>query len=206
MAIQELHRSYQGEDAVFERKLDDSLEIVEEEVGTLRLMVETFSEFAKMPAVRPQSAELNQFVVDYLKLNPQFSERVAFVPCAKDVPVQLDRTLMGRVLSNLIDNGLEASRPGEKVLVSVTRGDDWGTLRVADHGLGLDGHVRERMFQPYFTTKEKGTGLGLAIVKKIVLQHGGEISVAEGEKGGVVFSIRMRAQNAEPKASQGEDA
>ncbi len=206
LAIQELHRSYQGEDAVFERKLDDSLEIVEEEVGTLRLMVETFSEFAKMPAVRPQPAELNQFVTDYLKLNPQFSERVEFVPCAKDVPVQLDRTLMGRVLSNLIDNGLEASRPGERVLVSVTQGDDWGTLRVADQGVGLDGHVRERMFQPYFTTKEKGTGLGLAIVKKIVLQHGGEISVAEGEEGGVVFSIRMRAQNPEPKAIQGEDA
>ncbi|MBN2495842.1 MAG: HAMP domain-containing protein [Deltaproteobacteria bacterium] len=193
LAVQELHRSYQGDDPAFTRKLDDSLEIVEEEVGSLRRMVETFSEFAKMPSVRPSETDLNAFVSDFLKLNPQYSERVCFRPFGKPVPVELDRTLMGRVLSNLIDNGLEASEDGQGVELEVDIGPGWGNLRVIDHGAGLSDEVRQSMFQPYFTTKAQGTGLGLAIVKKIVLQHGGELLVSDGKEDGTVFILRLRS-------------
>jgi two-component system, NtrC family, nitrogen regulation sensor histidine kinase NtrY len=191
LAIQELHRSYRGDDPKFTAKLSASVEIVEEEVGTLRRMVETFSAFAKMPAVQPQPAELNAFVADFLKLNPQFSGKVGFAPRAQAVPVRLDRSLMGRVLTNLINNGLEASPAGQGVELEVGGADGWGWLRVIDHGSGLSELARQRLFQPYFTTKERGTGLGLAIVKKIVLQHGGEISATDGVARGAVFTVRL---------------
>ncbi|HOX42183.1 MAG TPA: ATP-binding protein [Myxococcota bacterium] len=191
LAVQELHRSYRGDDPKFTAKLSASVEIVEEEVGTLRRMVETFSAFAKMPAVQPQPAELNAFVADFLKLNPQFSGRVGFEPRAVAIPVRLDRSLMGRVLTNLINNGLEASPSDQRVELEVGGADGWGWLRVIDHGAGLSELARQRLFQPYFTTKEHGTGLGLAIVKKIVLQHGGEISAAEGVERGAVFTVRL---------------
>ncbi len=203
LAVQELHRSYRGEDPKFTAKLSESLEIVEEEVGTLRRMVETFSEFAKMPAVQAQPAELGAFVADFLKHNPQFSGKVSLRPPAGALPVRLDRSLMGRVLNNLIRNGLEASPPGQGVELEVGAADGWGWLRVIDHGPGLSELARQRLFQPYFTTKEHGTGLGLAIVKKIVLQHGGEIGVADGADRGAVFTVRLPLEAAGAGARAG---
>jgi len=195
LAVQELHRSYRGEDQAFIGKLDDSLEIVEEEVGTLRRLVETFTEFSRMPEIQPDSTELNAFVSDFLKHNLHIASRVVFEP-GQEVWVRLDRSMMGRVLINLVNNGIDASGPDDDVYLEVGRGNGWGTLRVIDKGAGLPPEARDRIFQPYFTTKTEGTGLGLAIVKKIVLQHGGEISVEDGESSGTVFEIRLRAQDA----------
>ncbi len=93
LVIQELHRSYRGDDPVFVGKLKDALEIVEDEVGALRRMVETFSEFARMPAAAPTPGELNSFVAEFLKHNPQLSERVEFEPYYQPVRVELDRAL-----------------------------------------------------------------------------------------------------------------
>ncbi len=194
LAVQELHRSYRGDDQAFERKLDDSLEIVEEEVATLRRLVETFADFSKMPRVQAEPVELNAFVAEFLKHNPHIAGQVEFEP-GPAVNVQLDRTMMGRVLINLVNNGLEASKSGAGVNIEVVRGDGWGTVRVSDHGDGLSEEARGRLFQPYFTTKSQGTGLGLAIVKKIVLQHGGEITVEDGRSSGTVFKVRLRAES-----------
>ena len=192
LAIQELHRSYRGKDKAFSSKLDDSLEIVEEEVETLRRMVQTFSEFARLPAVQSEPTDLTTFVSDYLKHNPQYTDRVRLQTQETRTPVLLDRLLMGRVLANLIDNGLQACTDNASVDLNVYNQNDWGVLEVADQGVGLDHESRERLFQPYFTTKAEGTGLGLAIVKKIVLQHGGEISVSDRAGGGTKFIVRLR--------------
>ncbi len=196
LVIQELHRSYRGDDPVFVGKLKDALEIVEDEVGALRRMVETFSEFARMPAAAPTPGELNNFVAEFLKHNPQLSERIEFEPYYQPVRVELDRTLMNRVLINLVSNALEASDEHDRVRIEIGDEHGFGTLSVIDRGRGLSPEARERIFQPYFTTKATGTGLGLAIVKKIILQHGGEISVADGEQRGTVFIIRLRSQAA----------
>ncbi len=194
LAIQELHRSYRGDDPAFETKLNDSLEIVEDEVGTLRRMVETFSEFAMLPAVRAEPSDLNGFVADFLKLNPQYSGQVTFESAGRPVPVKLDRVLMGRVLTNLINNGLQSGPEDGLVAVRVNSKDGWGMLSISDQGSGMTDEARARLFQPYFTTKAEGTGLGLAIVKKIVLQHGGEIAVDDGVEVGTVFTVRLRAE------------
>lgn len=192
LAVQELHRSYRGDDGGFRSKLNDSLEIVEEEVGTLGRMVDSFSEFARLPTVQAESADLMVFVSEFLKLNPQYAGKVVFEPDDRQVPVMLDRVLMGRVLSNLIDNGLEANPVDEQVKLVVEPSGEWAILEVTDRGEGLNDETRERLFLPYFTSKEEGTGLGLAIVKKIVLQHGGEIFVADGVESGTVFTVRLR--------------
>jgi nitrogen fixation/metabolism regulation signal transduction histidine kinase len=195
LAVQELHRSYRGEDPQFLSKLNDSVEIVVEEVGTLRRMVETFSEFAKMPEVQAVPVELNAFVAEFVKHSPHISSRVEFKPGPHLVGVRLDKDMMRRVLTNLVTNGLEAGEPDGVVCLEVERGDGWGTLRVIDHGAGLSKDDRDRIFQPYFTTKRDGTGLGLAIVKKIVLQHGGEISLEDGEASGTIFTVRLRTDD-----------
>ncbi|NMB73796.1 MAG: HAMP domain-containing protein [Myxococcales bacterium] len=198
LAMQELHKSYRGEDSSFTAKLDQSLEIVEEEVATLRRMVETFSEFAKLPDVQTIPVELNEFAADFLRKNPQFASRVSLQPLRERLEIRLDPMLMGRVLMNLVNNALDASPGGEPVEIRVGREGEFGVLQVADRGVGLSEEARGRLFQPYFTTKAHGTGLGLAIVKKIVLQHGGEIFARDNPPRGTVFCVRLRAGSTPP--------
>jgi len=170
----------------------DAGEIVRDEIGTLHRLVEEFSAFAKLPEVRPEAADLGAFVDDFVRTSPQVAERadVEVVKAAAACPVALDRALMRRVLANLCANAIEAALPGRaRIHLGVARTRDRAVLTVADEGPGIERAMRDRIFDPYFTTKGTGTGLGLAIVKKIVLQHGGEIQVGDRPGGGASFSV-----------------
>ncbi|MFL5263036.1 MAG: ATP-binding protein, partial [Anaeromyxobacteraceae bacterium] len=109
-------------------------------------------------------------------------------PC----PVALDRALMRRVLANLLRNAVDAARPARaRVHLGIAKARERAVLTVADEGPGIPEDVRDRIFDPYFTTRHEGTGLGLAIVKKIVLQHGGEIAAGARPAGGASFTIAL---------------
>jgi signal transduction histidine kinase len=163
-------------------------------VGTLQRLVEEFSGFAKLPDVKPSPADLAEVVEDFVRTSPQLAE-AADVEVARgvgEVPVSVDRVLLRRVLANLAANAVEASRPARaRVHLGIARTRDRAVLTVADEGPGIERALRDRVFDPYFTTKSEGTGLGLAIVKKIVLQHGGEIQVGERPGGGASFTIAL---------------
>ena len=177
----------------FEQLLGEVGEIMRDEIGTLQRLVDEFSGFAKLPDVRPEPADLGDFVEEFVRQNPQLRADAdvevarAAGPCA----VALDRTLMRRVLANLCSNAVEAARPARARLhIGVARTRHRAVLTVSDEGPGVDRTLRERIFDPYFTTKMgTGTGLGLAIVKKIVLQHGGEIAVGDRPGGGACFTL-----------------
>jgi nitrogen fixation/metabolism regulation signal transduction histidine kinase len=179
-------------DPEFGRLLADAGEIVRDEIGTLQRLVEEFSAFAKLPEVRPEPADLGEFVDEFLRTSPQIAEAadVDVVKASGATPVSIDRGLMRRVLANLCANATEAVRPARaRIHVGVARTRDRAVLTVADEGPGIDRAARERVFDPYFTTKQGGTGLGLAIVKKIVLQHGGDVQVGERPGGGATFAL-----------------
>jgi signal transduction histidine kinase len=196
LAFQQLearHAAVPEKDAAFARLLADAGEIVREEIGTLQRLVEDFSGFAKLPEVRAEPAELGDFVEEFVRTSPQLGEEADVeVRREGDCPVALDRALMRRVLANLVRNAIDASRPARaRVHLVIAPGDGRAMLTVADEGTGIPAELRERVFDPYFTTRHEGTGLGLAIVKKIVLQHGGEIAAGEREGGGASFTIAL---------------
>jgi nitrogen fixation/metabolism regulation signal transduction histidine kinase len=181
--------------AAFGKLLGEVGEIMRDEIGTLQRLVDEFSAFAKLPDVRPEPSDLGRFVEEFVHQNPQLQAdaEVEVVQAAGECPVALDRTLMRRVLANLCSNAVEAARPARARLhVGVARTRHRAVLTVADEGPGVDRTLRERIFDPYFTTKTgTGTGLGLAIVKKIILQHGGEIQVGDRPGGGATFTIAL---------------
>jgi two-component system nitrogen regulation sensor histidine kinase NtrY len=181
-------------DPEFARLLGEAGEIVRDEIGTLQRLVDEFSGFAKLPEVKPEPADLGEFVEDFLRTSPQVREGadVEVVKASGATPVALDRALMRRVLANLCANAAEAVRPARaRIHLGVARTRDRAVLTVGDEGPGIDRARRERIFDPYFTTKQGGTGLGLAIVKKIVLQHGGEIQAGDRPGGGAVFTVAL---------------
>lgn len=203
LAAQEMSRSYDGSDEAYAKKLDDACSIIEEEVATLRRLVGTFSNFAKLPAADLTDSDVGEFFADIERSVPAILEdvfgegdspvRVIVEPVADELPVQVDAMMLKRGVDNLIRNAVQALRDGggSEVRVRATREGDQALLEILDDGPGIPEGQRGRVFDPYYTTKGDGTGLGLAIVKKVVLEHGGEIDVDESPSGGARFVVRL---------------
>ena len=110
---------------------------------------------------------------------------------AKPMPLDADPELLHRALSNLVLNAMDAMPEGGTLTLSAQPKGETVELRVADTGQGMTPEECERLFTPYYTTKQHGTGLGLAIVQSVVADHGGAISVESRTGGGATFVITL---------------
>ncbi|MCA9684638.1 MAG: HAMP domain-containing protein, partial [Myxococcales bacterium] len=203
LAVQQLREKDPGTDPRFSRLLADSAEIVEDEVESLRRMVTSFSQFAKVPEVVVEVVEVARILGEFERAYGGTEPGLEIVePGEGDALLKIhgDRQLLKQVLVNLVENaGLSAREAGvETVEIRVGAGrvpgreDELAFFSVEDNGPGIEPRRRELIFEPYETTRAQGTGLGLAIVKKIVLDHGGEVSVGESESlGGARFEVRI---------------
>jgi nitrogen fixation/metabolism regulation signal transduction histidine kinase len=201
LASQEMLRSYTGDDERYRRKLEDACSIVEEEVATLRRLVGEFSAFAKLPHAELASSDLGDFVQEVERsiagiLEDMGAGDALEVRCAADrapLPVRIDTMMLKRCTDNLLRNAIQAVRgagiESGLVWLEAKRSEPNALLEIRDNGPGIDPADRDRVFDPYFTTKVEGTGLGLAIVKKVVLEHGGRIECDAAPEGGATFRI-----------------
>ena len=175
----------------------------------LRRMVDEFSAFARMPAPTFRPEDIVAIARDALFLAEVAAPSVRFSLEAGEMPPFLcDRRQMGQAFTNLLKNAIEAIQAGgcgdapggDRIDIAISA--DHGRLRVtiADTGCGLPGELRERLFEPYVTTRERGTGLGLAIVKRIVEDHRGQLELSNrpgGERGAVArleFDLEASAE------------
>jgi two-component system, NtrC family, nitrogen regulation sensor histidine kinase NtrY len=192
LAVQQLHTKYAGDDARYRRMLDDANEIVVEEVAGLRRLVDNFSSFAKLPRVEARPLDVAAVVDDAARELPSDGGPTLELEApARPVTVAGDRLLLRRVLANLVDNAGQAG--AKRVKIAWRRAGDRAHLVIDDDGPGVPETLRERVFDPYVTTKPHGTGLGLAIAKKTILEHGGsiEVSPAASPLGGARFEIQL---------------
>jgi nitrogen fixation/metabolism regulation signal transduction histidine kinase len=205
LAVQQTVSSYKGDDAKFKRLLVDTKEIVEEEIEGLRRLVDTFRTLGQLPKVEKAPIALAE-LIEELKLDPTFAAKLELDPPAQPVTVRADKLLLKRVLANLVENGIHAgTEAGTEAKVRVTwRAEaDSVTITVDDSGKGVPDDAREKIFEPYVTTKATGTGLGLAIARKIALEHGGELALARDRAptGGARFVITLPLRG--PESSLG---
>jgi nitrogen fixation/metabolism regulation signal transduction histidine kinase len=203
LAVQQTVSSYKGDDAKFKRLLVDTKEIVEEEIEGLRRLVDTFRTLGQLPKVEKAPIELAE-LIEELKLDPTFAAKLELDPPARPVTVRADKLLLKRVLANLVENGVHAGTEAgtdAKVRVTWRAEADSVTITVDDSGKGVPDDAREKIFEPYVTTKSTGTGLGLAIARKIALEHGGELALARerAPTGGARFVITLPLRG--PEAS-----
>ncbi|MBF0454038.1 MAG: HAMP domain-containing protein [Magnetococcales bacterium] len=189
------------------RVLDEGTNAIITQVEELKVLVNEFSTFSRLP--RPQLHENNfhATIREVLSLHSQELKSVLVETdfTSKLKPFPHDPGQMKQVLTNLIANALAAMREqksGEARLSLTTtlpEGTGWVHLQVADSGPGIEAADRSRVFEPYFTTKKKGTGLGLAIVKKIIEDHGGTIRLRESKWGGILVDIQLPLGGIETK-------
>jgi len=190
LAVQQCVSSYKGDDARFKKLLADTGEIVEEEIEGLRRLVDTFRTLGALPKVEKAPLELAE-VIEELRLDPQMAQRVELAPPDAPVTVRADKLLLKRVLANLVENGIHAGKA--KVVVSWRAEKFDAVITVDDDGPGVPEADRDRIFEPYVTTKSTGTGLGLAIARKICIEHGGDLSLAPERApiGGARFVVSL---------------
>ena len=174
------------------------------QVGDIGRMVDEFSSFARMPRPTVQLEDIKELCQQALFLQRSGNADIRYQSKLPGGPVPLicDRRQVGQVLTNILKNAAEAIEgreapadgalpPGE---ISLSLTDDGGIVRVIveDNGKGLPKEGRERLTEPYMTTRSKGTGLGLAIVKKIMEDHGGQLVLDDSEAGGARVSLVFR--------------
>ncbi len=174
-----------------------STDVIGSAVETLRSLVDQFGALAEFPTAQPRPADLNTIVENALAL---FTGRLGAIrvrrKLAASLPLVLaDPEALKRAISNLIDNAAEAmSESLLRELYVCTRLLESGLveLTVSDTGPGLTDEMRERLFLPYFSTKQRGTGLGLSIAAKIVQEHGGTIRAEKNIPSGARFIVELR--------------
>ncbi len=185
LAVQELVSKYKGDDPGYRRLLETATEILRDEITALRRLVDDFSAFGKLPKVEPTPIDLGAFLAEFARLHPEWQPFIEVVQPPAPVTAPCDRVLFGRVLTNLVENAVQAAEgaaqdPVVRLSVEHRPQRRRAVVLIDDNGPGIAAAESQHIFDPYVTSKPQGTGLGLAIVRKIVIDHGGDISVAPG--------------------------
>jgi signal transduction histidine kinase len=196
--VENLQRAKEQSPEQFEEVFRESTGILLSEIENLKAIVGRFSDFAKMPQPELAPVNLNEIVRGIVKLfEAQFSA-VGRPPItlelhlAEDLPtIQADATLLRRAIENLVLNAMDAMPAGGILMLRTAHENGGVDLEISDTGKGLTPEECERLFTPYYTTKQHGTGLGLAIVQSVVSDHGGSISVESETSVGTSFHIHL---------------
>jgi signal transduction histidine kinase len=192
-------------DSVNDQEALNTIELVERGIKHLNKLVVDVTQFSRQKELERTTVDLHESLESSLDLvSERLQEKSAMVEkqfIDREIVGHWDAYQLRQVFVNVIANAVDASQEGAPVristdLVSSPDGDGhaariYARIVIADKGKGMDKVTRERIFEPFFSTKKRGTGLGLAIVKQIVEQHGGKISVASEPGEGSQFSIDL---------------
>jgi two-component system sensor histidine kinase HydH len=165
------------------------------EVDRVNGLIASFLDFAKPLQIRAVTADLRSTIEDVIRQQTDLARRrdVEISVRIPDAPLSFvfDPDLLTLAISNLVQNALEASAPGQSIEIRAESRRENIMIFVSDHGEGIQPQHLENIFNPFFTTKPHGTGLGLAIVSKIIDEHQGRITVFSQAGAGTTFEITL---------------
>ncbi len=191
-AVETLRRLRARNDPAFDEYFDEATRTVLDEVNRITGIVTEFTRFARLPAPEPAPMDLVETVRSVVNLHGASGIRIELD--AEQLPAVLaDRDQVVQVVTNLLNNAADAvrGRTNGRIRVGLRQDQDRALISVSDNGPGVDPAIRERLFEPYATTKPEGTGLGLAIVQRIAVEHGGGISYRDAPGGGASFEVEL---------------
>ena len=205
--VENLQRAKEKSPEQFEEVFRESTGILLAEIENLKSITGRFSDFAKMPPPELSAVNLNDVVRGVVKLFEAQFGAVGRPPITPELhldenlpAIQADQAMLHRAIENLVLNAMDAMPSGGVLMLRTSHQNGGVHLEVSDTGTGLTPEECERLFTPYYTTKQHGTGLGLAIVQSVVSDHGGRISV-ESETGvGTSFHIDLPSRPPQKQA------
>jgi len=198
LTVENLLRARSLSPEQFDEIFQESSRTLLAEISNLKGIIGRFSEFSKMPQPHLQRVDVNEAVRGVAQLfqaQLQAAERPG-IACKLELSevagtIAADPELLHRALSNLVLNAMDAMPDGGLLTLRTRRDDGKVVIEVADTGSGLTPEECERVFTPYYTSKQHGTGLGLAIVQSVISDHHGRISVQSAPQRGTTFVIEL---------------
>jgi len=191
--IQHLQRSITDNPDDIQIRIDKFTKVMIEQIDTLSRIASEFSNFAKMPRPEMETLLIADTVDSAVELYANTPNVVVVFKneVSQKLEIEADRKQLIRAISNLIKNGIQAIAPDNKgeVCITLFQKDNLPHISVVDNGKGINPEEREKIFEPYFTTKSGGTGLGLAMVKNILNEFNAEVSFTSEEGMGTEFLI-----------------
>ena len=183
-----------GYTKLLSKKVDSSVkptvDVIEKEIAAMDRIISDFLSFAKLTELNLSHIVLHELIENCMKTVLGTRTDIRTRLSIHDIPeIRADEILLRQAFTNLIQNAVESMPRGGELSVDASAHGHL-EMSVSDTGHGISENIRDKIFSPFFTTKEKGTGLGLAIVHKIIASHGGHISVESSEKG-TTFRIRL---------------
>jgi two-component system, NtrC family, nitrogen regulation sensor histidine kinase NtrY len=198
LTVENLLRAREQNPDQFDEVFRESASTLLAEISNLKTIISRFSEFSKMPQPHFQAVNLTELVQNVARLfQAQLRNRDhAPIDCRVEIhkataPLAGDPELLHRALSNLVLNAMDAMPEGGILTLRSSQNRDLTWIEVSDTGAGLTAEECERLFTPYYTSKQHGTGLGLAIVQSVVSDHGGRITVRSEPGRGTTFRIEL---------------
>ena len=196
LTVENLVRARQLPVAEFDEVFSESTQTLSMEIANLKKIIGRFSDFSKMPKPELERLDARDAIARVRALYATRSEDEPNIRVESDIddqpmPLMVDPELLHRALSNLVLNAKDAMPEGGVVTLSAHPKGESVELRIADTGQGLTPEECERLFTPYYTTKQHGTGLGLAIVQSVVADHAGTIAVESRAGQGATFVITL---------------
>lgn len=195
LAAERLKRKFSDNAPDFPGVFDESIQTIISEVQGIKHLVDEFSTFARLPESRPALTSVEPVLLDSVVLYRSAHREVDFVlDVSPGLPdLWIDVKAFRRVFSNLFENAISAMKEKGALRIRVSSADSPDFLRIVveDDGPGIPPEAIDKIFLPYFSTRESGMGLGLAIVQRIVSEHRGTISYSPGVSGGSRFVIDL---------------
>jgi nitrogen fixation/metabolism regulation signal transduction histidine kinase len=197
LTVENLARARQLPASEFDEVFNESTQTLSMEIANLKTIIGRFSDFSKMPKPELERIDAGDLVNRVYALYATSAGRdganikIEMNVSPEPMPLMADPELLHRALSNLVLNAMDAMPNGGTLTISTEPVGGAVEIRVADTGDGLTPEECERLFTPYYTTKQHGTGLGLAIVQSVVADHAGTIAVVSGKGRGATFVITL---------------
>ena len=195
LSAERLQRHFSGAPEATRALVHECATTIVTEVESLKGLVDEFAQFARMPAPRAIPTDVHGLLDDALALyRGLFSDVRIRTHFAESLPkVSADREQIRRVIINIVDNAIEAVERRGTIDIETQHDAGHSLVRivVADDGPGIPAAERDKLFLPYYSTKQRGSGLGLAIVRRIVAEHGGSIDVSDNVPHGTRFAIEL---------------
>lgn len=197
LSAQRLRKRYLSRFSDDEKVFDECTEMIIKSVDDLKNLVNEFSNFARMPAIQPEPNDINALIRETLTLYQEAHRGVTFSFVEDELMPKLtiDRDQIKRVIINVLENAVAAMEEKGSIVLSTVYDAvlKMAVISIADDGPGVPAEDKQRLFEPYFSTKKSGTGLGLAIVSSVINDHGGFVRVRDNKPHGAIFVIELPA-------------
>jgi signal transduction histidine kinase len=196
ITVENLLRARENTPEQFDEVFRESTGTLLAEIANLKTIIGRFSDFSKMPAPQIQAVDLNEMVRSVTHLfQGQFNREPGKIRTELQLgelpSVSADPVLLRRVIENLVLNAIDAMPKGGTLTFRTATNEKFAVFELSDTGAGLTPEECDRLFTPYYTTKQHGTGLGLAIVQSVVSDHHGRISVSSRKNEGTTFHVEL---------------